>query len=337
MEESGLLGARVRAAHARSIPETGDTADFRATRKAAHMNRQARAAAPPGEDWPPWRWAEKQALAYRALAGQAVPIGERALRIVLWKDRLDAETAHTPQQRDLRLPRRLPAAAEAVPGRVGAVVGGDRPSTRHLFPQPETLEGQGGPPILRHQMALLELAEEPGLGHLFTDWTIPHETRDEPSAPGVPPLGRSPGRKGARRRGSGDCRGGNAKGRIAAYMVRWEQPLSEYGGCPPCLCGLASCADQLLLVQALADPQAGLAQPGQPLPQRPHLPPVLVGFLHFSTFGTPASGTGRVRRPASIRPGPAGFTGVNCTSRAKGSQYVTDIRVDIHTNITCIV
>ena len=61
--------------------------------------------------------------------------------------------------------------------------------------------------ILRHQMALLELVEELGLGHLFTDWTIPHETRDEPSAPGVPPLGRSPGRKGARRRGSGDCQG----------------------------------------------------------------------------------------------------------------------------------
>ena len=66
---------------------------------------------------------------------------------------------------------------------------------------------KGVGPILRHQMALLELAEEPGLGHLFTDWTIPRETRDEPSAPGVPPLGRSPGRKGARQRGSGDCRG----------------------------------------------------------------------------------------------------------------------------------
>ena len=61
------------------------------------MNRQARAAAPPGEDWPyPLEVGGEQALAHRALDGQAVPIGERALRFVLWKDRLDAETAHTP-------------------------------------------------------------------------------------------------------------------------------------------------------------------------------------------------------------------------------------------------
>ncbi len=137
------------------------------------MNRQARAAAPPGEDWPipPGGGQRAGARAPRTGRPGRSHRGE-ALRIVLWKDRLDAETAHTPQQKDLRVPRRLSGAA---------------PPSRHLCPQPETLEGQGGPAILRHQMALLELAEEPGLGHLFTDWTIPRETRDEPSAPGVPP------------------------------------------------------------------------------------------------------------------------------------------------------
>ena len=54
-------------------------------------------------------------------------------------------------------------------------------------------------PILRHLMALLELADSFGLGHLFTDWTVPGERRVEPPAPGVPR--RSPGRKGAGQRG----------------------------------------------------------------------------------------------------------------------------------------
>ena len=66
---------------------------------------------------------------------------------------------------------------------------------------------KGVRPILRHLMALLELAEDLGLGYIFTDWTVRDEKRCEPSAPGVPPLGLSPGRKGAQRRGSGDCRG----------------------------------------------------------------------------------------------------------------------------------
>ncbi len=34
----------------------------------------------------------------------------------------------------------------------------------------------GVPPIFRHLMALLELAESLGLGHLFTGWTMPDET-----------------------------------------------------------------------------------------------------------------------------------------------------------------
>ena len=58
----GCSGARARAAHARSIPETGDTADFRATRQATYMNQQARAAASPegGLAHTPWRWAESR-------------------------------------------------------------------------------------------------------------------------------------------------------------------------------------------------------------------------------------------------------------------------------------
>ena len=60
---------------------------------------------------------------------------------------------------------------------------------------------KGVRPHWRHLMALLDLADDLGLGHLFTDWTVPHENRCEPPAPGVPPLGRSPGRKTAPRRG----------------------------------------------------------------------------------------------------------------------------------------
>ena len=57
-------------------------------------------------------------------------------------------------------------------------------------------------PILRHQMALLELAEELGLGHLFTAWTVPYETPGETPTPGVPRRRRSPRRKAAGRRGA---------------------------------------------------------------------------------------------------------------------------------------
>ena len=59
---------------------------------------------------------------------------------------------------------------------------------------------EGVRPILRHLTALLELAEELGLGHLFTDWTLPCETRGETTAMSVPPGRRNPGRKPATRR-----------------------------------------------------------------------------------------------------------------------------------------
>ena len=55
-------------------------------------------------------------------------------------------------------------------------------------------------PHFRHQMALLALAEELGLRHLFTDWTAPCETGDETSAPSVPSRLRSAGRTAAGQR-----------------------------------------------------------------------------------------------------------------------------------------
>ena len=56
-------------------------------------------------------------------------------------------------------------------------------------------------PILRHLMALLELAHDLGLGHLFTDWKVPAENQGETPAPGLPRLCRSPRKQAAARRG----------------------------------------------------------------------------------------------------------------------------------------
>ena len=42
-------------------------------------------------------------------------------------------------------------------------------------------------PHFRHLMALLELAEDLGLAHLLTDWTLPEEAWAETSEPPVPP------------------------------------------------------------------------------------------------------------------------------------------------------
>ena len=59
---------------------------------------------------------------------------------------------------------------------------------------------EGVRPHWRHLAALLELAEDLDLAHLFTDWTLGEETRDGTSSPGVPPCRRSPGRKPSARR-----------------------------------------------------------------------------------------------------------------------------------------
>ena len=61
-------------------------------------------------------------------------------------------------------------------------------------------------PHYRHQMALLELADDLGLAHLLTSWTLPAEAEDETSAEVVPPVGRSPGEKALLTRGGQDVR-----------------------------------------------------------------------------------------------------------------------------------
>ena len=50
---------------------------------------------------------------------------------------------------------------------------------RRLGTYPHTVKRwwkEGVRPHFRHQMALLDLADDPGLGHLFTDWSIRRET-----------------------------------------------------------------------------------------------------------------------------------------------------------------
>ena len=49
----------------------------------------------------------------------------------------------------------------------------------------------GVTPHYRHQMALLELANNLGLAHLLTAWTLPDEGEGEKSAEGVPLRGRT--------------------------------------------------------------------------------------------------------------------------------------------------
>ena len=58
---------------------------------------------------------------------------------------------------------------------------------------------KGVRPHWRHLMALLELAEDLDLGHIFTDWTLPDETQGETPALGAPHP--SPGLEAALRLG----------------------------------------------------------------------------------------------------------------------------------------
>ncbi len=94
---------------------------------------------------------------------------------------------------------------------------------RRLGTYPHTVKRwwkEGVRPHFRHQMALLDLADDLGLGHLFTDWSIRRETGngtpgsagDERSSarvlrPTAPPRCKSPKRKAAHRRGARDRRG----------------------------------------------------------------------------------------------------------------------------------
>ena len=152
------------------------------------------------------------------------PVGEGPR--VLGEDRLDAETAHTPQQKNLRLPRRLPAASGALQRLVRFKEESDLPwaeIARRLGTYPHTVKRwwkEGVRPHFRHQMALLDLADDLGLGHLFTDWSVRRETGngtpgsaggERSSAkvlrPAAPPRCKSSKRKAARRRGGRNRRG----------------------------------------------------------------------------------------------------------------------------------
>ena len=62
-------------------------------------------------------------------------------------------------------------------------------------------------PHWRHQMALLALAEDLGLAHILTAWTLPDEAPSETPAEAVPPPGRSPGKKAARGQDGGHRQG----------------------------------------------------------------------------------------------------------------------------------
>ena len=55
-------------------------------------------------------------------------------------------------------------------------------------------------PHYQHQMALLDLADDLGLAHLLTAWTLPDEERSGKPAKAHLPQRRSPRRNAARRR-----------------------------------------------------------------------------------------------------------------------------------------
>ena len=74
-------------------------------------------------------------------------------------------------------------------------------------------KGNGVRPHWRRLAALLELAEELGLGHLFTDWTVGEERRDETLAQDLPRQNVSPGRNAAGQRLGRGRRSRNAKRR----------------------------------------------------------------------------------------------------------------------------
>ena len=80
-----------------------------------------------------------------------------------------AEAAHIPQQRDLCLPRGLPAAAQAIPGSIGVSWS---EIARRLGTYRNTVwrwaEGRARPNY-QHRKALWELADGMGLGHLLTE------------------------------------------------------------------------------------------------------------------------------------------------------------------------
>ena len=132
-------------------------------KRAAHMGCPGGAAVPPGKGIRPTRGVDRR----RERPGES-----------LWKDRPDAETAHPTQQKDLRLPRRLPAAPGAVQGGIENAVGRDSPAARR---RPQTVRRwhkDGVRPNAHYLLALQDLAKGRGLGHLFTVRAMPYQTAE---------------------------------------------------------------------------------------------------------------------------------------------------------------
>ena len=108
------------------------------------------------------------------------------------KERLDAETAHPPQQNGLRVPRRLPAAAGAVQGGVGTFMDGaglpPGDLSLHRGPLPES----GGPADSTRMSErwdganpVASLRENAG----SLPGILPEGVEDYPGAPGYPRAG----------------------------------------------------------------------------------------------------------------------------------------------------
>ena len=125
------------------------------------------------------RWTGEAGGSVRGLDSRAMshtgmgslPSHRRGPTAMLWERLRHASTAHTLQQKNLRRSRRLPAAAEAVQRGARPVVVGDFPPSRDL---PHTVWRwwkAGVRPGQHHLKALLDLADNLGLGlgHLFTE------------------------------------------------------------------------------------------------------------------------------------------------------------------------
>ena len=118
------------------------------------------------------RWTGEAGGSVRGLDSRAMshtgmgslPSHRRGPTAMLWERLRHASTAHTLQQKNLRRSRRLPAAAEAVQRGARPVVVGDFPPSRDL---PHTVWRwwkAGVRPGQHHLKALLDLADDFGLG-----------------------------------------------------------------------------------------------------------------------------------------------------------------------------
>ena len=91
---------------------------------------------------------------------------------------------------------------------------------RRLGAYPHTLwrwREKGVQPHIRHLMALLELADSLGLGHVFTDWRVRPETR--PEMPGPAGSGRS-SKRVLKPNAPTRCRSAEGRGRMSARRLR---------------------------------------------------------------------------------------------------------------------